>query len=70
MDFHGFSKLKIQELEAVALAMQPGEVSEVLGTEARVQLGRSGLSTGESIGILYNTLYIYIIYIYLEFVND
>lgn len=28
-----------QELEAVALQMQPGEVSEVLGTEARVRVG-------------------------------
>ena len=30
----GFSVISPQELEAVALSMQPGEVSEVLGTEA------------------------------------
>lgn len=30
----GFSVISPQELEAVALSMRPGEVSEVLGTEA------------------------------------
>ena len=30
----GFSVISPQELEAVALSMRPGEVSEVLGTKA------------------------------------
>ena len=36
-----------QELEAVAQAMQPGEVSDVLGTEARGEESREELSTSQ-----------------------